>query len=80
MSKTPTPPHKTSPTRICNLFLPERTLDNGAEEGHFSETSGSCRKQWPLCSFLIYEVLLLKIPSANSHFCDTGLPFFPAFL
>ena len=26
--------------------------------------------------FLIYEVLLLKIPSANRQFCDTGLLFF----
>lgn len=27
--------------------------------------------------FLIYEVLLLKIPSANRQFCDTALVFFP---
>jgi len=27
---------------------------------------------------LIYEVLLLKIPSANRQFCDTGLLSFPA--
>lgn len=26
--------------------------------------------------FLIYEVLLLKILSANRQFCDTGLLFF----
>lgn len=61
-------PHKTRTTR--------RRVAGGAEEGRFRETSSSWRKQRPFCWFLIYEVLLSKIPSANSHLCDTGLPLF----
>lgn len=51
----------------------------GERRGDFSETSGSWRQQCPFCSFLIYELLLLKIPSANRQFGDTGLLFFPCF-
>lgn len=69
----PRHPQKTSPAQRGRSTMGER-------RGDFSETSSSWRQQCPLCSFLIYEVLLLKIPSANRQFCDTGLLFFPAFL
>lgn len=57
-----------------------RKREKRSEEWYFSGTSSSWRNNAYYAPFLIYEVLLLKIPSANRQFCDTGLLFFPAFL
>lgn len=50
------------------------------EGGAFERDKRLLKKTMAIMLFLIYEVLLLKTPSANRLFCDTGLPFFPAFL
>lgn len=78
--KKRTPPSHPLIKHLQLRLCPERKVHNGREEGAFIPTSSSWRKQWLLCSFLIYELLLLKIPSANRQFGDTGLLFFPAFL
>lgn len=66
----PLHPNKTSPTQTLPTLSGRQWKWGGGRGGGggLSGTSSFWGKQSPLCSFLIYEVLLLKIPSANRQF------------
>lgn len=78
--RTPQHPRASPNKKPPPLPLPAVPAKEENRGGEFQWDKYLLEKQCLLCSFLIYEVLRLKKPSANRQFCDTRLLFFPALL